>query len=75
MPELVYWRDAHFSLDDFSETPEDYIVKTVGWVKEEGHFLRIESERLPRGDGARAVSRVPRENVVRRVPLTESPTK
>lgn len=64
--ELVYWRDAHFTKDDFDTEPQDYIMRTVGWVRVSGRFLRIESERQPNGDGARSVTRVPLENVVRR---------
>jgi hypothetical protein len=43
---------------------EEYLVKTVGWVKRRGRWLIIESEHTPAG--ARAVTRVPIENVVKR---------
>lgn len=71
--ELVVWRDAHFSLDD-DRDQDDYLVRTVGWVSEDGRFLRVESERLPDDDGARAVSRIPLGMVVERFPLTFGPT-
>lgn len=67
--ELVYWRDAYFDTDPRDTEPKDYINRTVGWVKDEGRFLRIESERTP--DGPRAVTHVPHENIVRRVELEQ----
>jgi hypothetical protein len=66
--ELVKWRDAHFDVDKRRATRKDYVVKTVGWVKEGPVFLRIISERTP--DGARAVTYVPNENVLERRPLS-----
>lgn len=66
--ELVRWRDAHFSIDDNDTDNEDYIMETPGWVREDGRWLRIEGEHGPDGM-ARAVTRVPLENVVARVPL------
>ena len=66
MIERVTWRDAWFDFDD-STDHGDYMVETVGWVSEEGRFLRIESEHIP--DGARAVTRVPIECVANREPL------
>ena len=68
MIELVTWRDAHFSFED-DEDSEDFLVETVGWVVDDpdSRFLRIESEHTP--GGARAVTRVPRENITQRIPL------
>ena len=65
--ELVVWRDAHFKMDEPEYWPEDYLVYTAGYVIEEELFLRIESERTP--DGPRAITRVPLEMVVSRLPL------
>lgn len=59
---LVTWRDAHFWTDEPDRRPKDYKVRTVGWVKVEGRFVRIISEKTP--DGNRAVTRVPLENVL-----------
>jgi hypothetical protein len=66
-PEIVSWRDAHFSFDDDNDS-EDFILETVGWVRPDGKFLRIESEHQPEG-GARAVTRIPIENIIRRQQL------
>jgi hypothetical protein len=65
--ELVTWRDAHFSMNDDLDD-EDFLMQTVGWASIDGRWLRIESERKPDGD-ARAVTRVPLENVVERLVL------
>lgn len=64
--ELVLWRDSWF---DFDESPDtgDYVVGTVGWVRENGRFLRVESEHIP--DGARAITHIPVESIVTRTPL------
>lgn len=64
--ELVFWRDAFFDAFGTEGAPDDYVVKTVGWVREEGRFLKIVSERLPDGAGERSVTYVPLENVIRR---------
>jgi hypothetical protein len=69
--ELIRWRDSHFSLDD-DQDGDDYLVETVGWTKPDGKFLRIEGEHLP-GDDSRAVSRIPYENIVARIPLEPVP--
>jgi len=65
--ELVKWRDAHFDVDKMKPR-EDYLVRTVGWVKEGPIFLRIISEKTP--DGPRAITYVPNENVMERRKLT-----
>jgi len=68
--EKVTWRDAHSYMDPPEKFPKDYLCHTVGWVRQEKKFLRIESERTP--ESARAVTRVPLENVVKRVPLRKA---
>lgn len=71
---LVRWRDAYFEFDRSADVTEreDYLVETVGWVDEDadGHFLSIVGEKLPEDDGERAVTNVPKDNVIRVVPLT-----
>jgi hypothetical protein len=62
--ELVTWRDAHFSINDDNDS-EDFLMQTVGWTSIDGRWLRIEGEHGPDGS-ARAVTRVPVENVVER---------
>lgn len=65
---LVRWRDAYFEFDRSGGVSErdDYLVETVGWVDEsqEGPFLSIVGEKLPEDDGERAVTNVPKDNVV-----------
>jgi hypothetical protein len=60
-PILVIWRDAWFEFDhDETEERTDYLVETVGWVVNDGpKFLSIAQERLPNGDGFRAVTHIP----------------
>jgi hypothetical protein len=65
--ELVTWRDAHFSMND-DHDEDDYLMQTVGWVSIDGRWLRIEGERQPDGS-ARAVTKVPLENVIDRTVL------
>ena len=67
--ELVEWRDANFEFDadDSYDMDSDYIVASVGWIEERPQWLVIVAEITPGGE--RAVTRVPRENVVRRVKL------
>jgi hypothetical protein len=64
--ELVLWRDSYFDLDDEPDQG-DYIMGTVGWVREDGRFLRVESEHGPHGP--RAITHIPVENVTKRTPL------
>ena len=68
--QMVIWRDAYFDQDTPEKPRKDYLVKTVGWVKKEGRFLVIRSEKLPYGEGFRAITRVPLGNVVERRDLT-----
>jgi hypothetical protein len=65
--ELVTWRDSHFSMND-DHDEDDYLMQTVGWVSIDGRWLRIEGERQPDGS-ARAVTKVPLENVIDRTVL------
>lgn len=58
----VRWRDAFFDYDshDGTREREDFIVQTVGFlVARDDLFVSIASERLPDGDGFRAVTRIP----------------
>jgi hypothetical protein len=65
-PILVIWRDAWFEFDhDETEERADYLVETVGWIVDDGpKFLSIAQERLPNGDGFRAVTHIPKSCVV-----------
>jgi hypothetical protein len=65
--ELVIWRDANFHKDGV--IGGDYLMKTVGWVDVKGKWVRIRGEKSPKGDGYRAVTRVPVANVVKRKKL------
>lgn len=70
--ELVYWRDANFYKDEPVDLEDDYIVKTVGWIEESDEkWLTIRSEKLPKSADLtwRSVTRVPVNNVVKRVKL------
>jgi hypothetical protein len=60
-PVLVVWRDAHFDFEwDETDDRADYLVETVGWVVRDGpKFLSLAHERLPNGDGWRAVTHIP----------------
>lgn len=63
----VFWRDAaqHFDLKSLNDLPDDYIVKTLGYVLEDGErFFVIAQEILPRSDGYRGVAVIPQEMVV-----------
>ncbi len=71
---MVRWRDAHFDLEQ-TEVRADYIAVSVGWILPESNerFLVIASERLPDGDGYRAITKIPRETIQGRpVPLEVS---
>jgi hypothetical protein len=66
--EVVTWRDAYFDTDEPTKIREDYIVRTVGWVREEKHFLAVSAEKLPKGEDPRwrAVTRIPWGMVIKR---------
>ena len=73
---LIEWRDANFEFDpgqtDWAPD-EDYINATMGWVEENDKWVIIVGEITPGGE--RAVTRVPKENVVsRKRLLLEAPT-
>lgn len=72
--ELVTWRDAYFDQDEPSVRRKDYLVQTVGWTKKTKKFLVVRSEKLPKGDGYRAVSNIPWAMVVKRTRLKKVKT-
>lgn len=66
--EVVRWRDSHYSYEEDGDTwPEDYVIDTVGWVSEDGNFVRLEAEHTP--GGPRMILRIPVINVISRTPL------
>jgi hypothetical protein len=69
--EVVTWRDAYFDTDEPAKIREDYIVRTVGWVREEKLFLAVSAEKLPKGEDPRwrAVTRIPRAMIIKRQKL------
>ena len=59
---LVTWCDAHFDFERDAGAParQDYLVRTVGFLLEDGpRFLSVAQELLPPGEGYRAVTHVP----------------
>ncbi len=70
---LIRYRDVHFFIDEPADSTEDYIVEVVGWVSDDGKFVRVESERTP--DGPRAITRIPFANVVSRQTLGSYPSQ
>jgi hypothetical protein len=64
--ELIEWRDANFARDgdDWDDVNEDYICATVGWTRDTERWVVIVGEITPGGE--RAVTRVPKENVITR---------
>lgn len=73
--ELVYWRDAYFIRDDEGGAlpHREYIMEAVGWVDVQGKFLTIRAEKDRQTKNFRAVTRVPLECVVERIPLVREP--
>lgn len=71
--EIVTWRDAHFEVDEPAKPRKDFLVKTVGWTKETKRFLLVRSEKLPKGDGFRAVTSIPWDMVQSRTQLKGVP--
>ena len=66
--ELVRWRDSHYSYEEEGDPwPEDYLIDTVGWVTDEGSWLRLEAEHTP--GGPRMILRIPSNCVISRTPL------
>ena len=72
---LVEWQDAWFEgeRDSIEDAPEDYLVRTVGFlVRTGGRVLSVAQELLPDGDGFRALTHIPVGMVERVVPLETS---
>lgn len=71
----VFWRDAfqEFDVKDVDRLPDDYVVRTMGYVVDENdRFLVIAQEILPRDDGYRAVSAIPRSLVLQVKTLSDT---
>jgi hypothetical protein len=72
---LVRWHDAWFNFDvgtDLEDVYEDYVVQTVGFVVKDGQrFLSVAQEVLPNGDGFRAVTHIPKNNIDLITPLEQ----
>lgn len=68
---LVEWQDAWFEgeRESIEDAPEDYLVRTVGFLVRMGRVLSVAQELLPDGDGFRAVTHIPAGMVERIVPL------
>lgn len=64
--EAVTWRDANFSFDGGDPESEDCLLITVGWTSQEGRWVVVRSEINTHTGDYRAVTRIPRENVVKR---------
>lgn len=63
---LCLWHDAFFDFQasDLDDCRDDYVVRTVGYLVNEGpRFLSIAQELLPDEDGFRAVTHIPRSIV------------
>lgn len=73
--ELVYWRDAYFMRDaEGNSLPhKDYIMEAVGFTEVQGRFLRIAAEHDRQTKSLRAVTWVPLDNIVERIPLYRAP--
>lgn len=71
--EIVEWRDANFEFfpDEDFDSDADYIVATVGWVEEKELWLVVVGEITPGGE--RAVTRIPKQNVLSRRRLKIKP--
>lgn len=62
----IVWRDAYFDFDQGPghEARDDYLVRTVGFLIEEGlNFVSVGQEMLPDGDGYRAITHIPQTTV------------
>jgi hypothetical protein len=66
MPELgaplvrVRWHDAWFDVDHDAEKRDDYLVETVGFrIAADDRYLHVAAERLPDGEGWRAITHIP----------------
>jgi hypothetical protein len=57
---LVRWHDAWFDVDHEAEPREDYLVETVGYrIAADDRYLHVAAERLPDGEGWRAITHIP----------------
>ncbi len=72
----VVWHDAYFELDEPNDGYKpDYWVTTVGFVVEETEVvLRIAAEKLPRDDGYRAITSIPKPAIRSRSVLEHAST-
>jgi len=70
---LVRWHDAWFDVDHEAEPRTDYLVETVGYeIGADDRYLHVAAERLPDGEGWRAITHIPVvciEEIVRLEPL------
>lgn len=70
---MITWRDAHSDLESMEY--DDYLVKTVGWLIEDGpKFVGLADELLPHDNGFRGHTRIPIECVVEREVIKPVPT-
>lgn len=57
---LVRWHDAWFDVDHEAEQRDDYLVETVGFrIAVDDRYLHVAAERLPDGEGWRAITHIP----------------
>jgi hypothetical protein len=57
---LVRWHDAWFDVDHEAEPRADYLVETVGYrIGADDRYLHVAAERLPDGEGWRAITHIP----------------
>lgn len=57
---LVRWHDAWFDVDQQTEPRTDYLVETVGFrLGADARYLHVAAERLPEGEGFRAITHIP----------------
>ena len=72
---MVEWHDAWFDLDQLAieDRRADYLVRTVGFLIDEGPVLSLAQELLPDGEGFRAVTHIPAAVVERIVRIGPHP--
>ena len=58
---MITWTDSYFDFEEQEElVREDYEVITIGFLLNRGpKFLSLSAEKLPEGDGHRAVTHIP----------------
>lgn len=62
---VVIWRDAYFELDEPRIPRADYQVRTVGFVVDtDDVWIHVAAEELPDDDGYRAITHIPRANIL-----------